>query len=585
MQISQIVTKGGGFVKRAITVRFLCIIFLTGMISGGVSAGFASVREEQQAREAAVQMCRSLAHVYSGEVSAEDLSEILGGQRVTILLADGTVADDSESDEQSMKNHADRPEIRNARVNYVATDSRVSPTLGRSFMYAALVLPDGNFLRVAVLYDGLMHGLLRQVPVFLAAFLVAGLVSALVARFFSGRIVEPLHRFTDGLAAGDMETLVSDPGYYEIERILSRLRGLVHELDASRREAELQWEKTDYILSTISDGFLLLDKNEKILLINPSAKEILQVHRDVKGCHIVEATRVAKILEATGNVVSEQESAVFDLHVSDRVFSVHISPVAGKYTESGETGAAVLLMDVSADRLSQRQRSEFFSNASHELKTPITTVLGLSELLESGLLGEADVSEESKRIVARIHAETKRIHLLVNDILTISRLEAGIGSDPEEVFGLEGAVREAVASLLPVAEMRDIRIDVSCEEVEMFASRRRIRELLVNLLENAIRYNLPSGSVSVSVKRKEIWAQIVISDTGIGIPMEAQSRVFERFFRVDAESHRAVKGTGLGLSIVKHIVSSFGGEIHLRSQIDVGTSVTVLLPIVGKADP
>ncbi len=557
--------------KKAIYIRFLLIIFLTALISGTVSALFAAAGEERQVREDASMLCTSLTYQYETHPDAEYLSEVLSGVRVTIVDPDGDVLQDSDTN-APMENHADRREVQNAREGYVSTDSRASDTLGRHFMYAATKMEDGNILRVALPYGGFWAGLLEQLPVFLIAFAVSALICIFFAVRFAKKITQPLETFTQQLSLGEYDQMSAESGYYEIEKITRRIQNLLHKIKETEAENQIQDEKNHYILSNIEEGFILLDDQKNISLMNESARSILRAKPDFVHGNLMELTRQREFLDAADRAITKNESSTFDLETDNAVYSVHVSPAKGKYVDSSKNGATILLVDVSAQRLSEKQRSEFFTNASHELKTPITTLMGLSEMLESGALP----AERLEKIYSRIHAETVRMSQLIGDILTISRLESGATEDYSEKINVAEVAAEVAANAEPQAKAGDIQLHVESSDVFVYANSRRIWDLLSNLIDNAIKYNNPKGSVEVKVFSEGTNAVIQVQDTGIGIPAEEQSRIFERFYR--SESGRAVKGTGLGLSIVKHIVKSYDGTITLKSKPGVGTTFRITLP-------
>ena len=557
--------------KRAIYIRFLWIILLTALISGTVSALFAAAGEERQVREDASMLCQSLTYQYDEHPDADYLSEVLSGTRVTIIDSEGDVLQDSDTD-AAMENHADRREIQNAREGYVSTDSRASDTLGSHFMYAATKMEDGNILRVALPYGGFWSGLIDQLPVFFIAFAVAALICILFAFRFAKKITQPLESFAQQLSLGEYDQISSQNGYYEIEKITRRIQDLLHKIKETEAENQIQDEKNHYILSNIEEGFILLDDQKNISLMNKSAQSILHAKPDFTHGNLMELTRQREFLEAADRAILQDESTTFDMETDNAVYSVHVSPTKGKYVDSSKNGATILLVDVSAQRLSEKQRSDFFTNASHELKTPITTLMGLSEMLESGTLP----LEHLEQIYKRIHSETVRMSQLIGDILTISRLESGATEDFSEKVNIADIAAEVVANAEPQAKAGDIHLHFQGDDAFVFANSRRIWDLLSNLIDNAIKYNNPGGSVEVKTFTEGANAVIQVQDTGVGIAPEEQGRIFERFYR--SGNGKTVKGTGLGLSIVKHIVKSYDGTIALESKPGTGTTFRITLP-------
>ncbi|GHV37133.1 sensor histidine kinase [Clostridia bacterium] len=555
--------------RRAIYVRFVVIALITAVLCGVISAALYSVNEEKQTREQLSALCFAVSRIYEVNPDAGYLSSVAGGGRVTIVAPDGTVLADSDAPADTMENHGDREEIISANSKTPVTVSRKSETLAGPFMYAAIKLSDGNILRLARGYSGIGGGIVHQLPIVIIALAAALFIAAFTANAFTKRVLAPLEKAADDIAAGNYGALVG--GYYEVEKITHKIKSLLDKISKSRRETAAERYKIEYILSGMPEGFVLLDDNKKIQLAGESAKKIFRCEADVAGRDISVLTRNAKIAEGVHKAVTENSLGIFDLNIDDTVYSVRVSPVSEG--DFGAGGATILLVDVTAERKAQSLRSEFFTNASHELKTPITSIMGFSQMLENGL---AD-AEKSAEICARISAESQRMSNLIADILTISRLENGAEAAETEVVDL-GDVAQGVSDALSFqAREANVTVTLDCAEVSVNANRQQMHDLLSNLVGNAIKYNVPGGSVVVSVQPQNRGAVITVSDTGIGIAPAAQSRIFERFYRANA-SGKTVAGTGLGLAIVKHIVGGMGGEIALESAVGKGTRITVILP-------
>lgn len=558
--------------RRAIIIRFLAIVLLTALLSGGISAVTEAIREENQARDQLTQLVTIAAHDYEMTPAADGLSKILGGERVTIIAPDGQVIDDSQLNPEAMENHGDREEVMNVKADAVTTVSRQSVTTGDPFMYGATLLKDGNILRLAKRYDGIAGGIREQLPIALFTFVIAAFIAGIVASVLARRIVSPLESFTDQITAGNYEKLPADSSYYELEAITRRIQELLKRLEQSQQDIKMQHERMNMVLDNMVEGFVLIDGKQQITLFNNAARKIFKVPNPT-GETIESLGSYPQLVEAVDNAAIQKTATVFDLSTETSIYSVHVSPVSGQNADDAEV--TILFIDVGVERTSQQQRSEFFSNASHELKTPMTTVLGLSEMLDSGLIADA----ETRQVYGRIHTEVKRMNALIADILTISRVESGVVEQPWLPVDLAEIAQSVIQALTPRADGNNIRIITHLETCILTASQRRMQELFDNLIDNAIKYNVHGGEIEVSVQRDKAAALIRIRDTGVGIPAEAQGRVFERFYRVDAGRSKAVGGTGLGLAIVKHIVLGQGGSIDLSSTPGGGTVITVKLPM------
>ncbi|MDR1914721.1 MAG: hypothetical protein LBQ68_09620 [Clostridiales bacterium] len=558
--------------RNAIYLRFVTIILLTALICASISAALYAVNEEKQTREHIRALCFAVSRQYEVNADADYLSGVAGGGRVTIVAPDGSVISDSTADAAAMENHSDREEIKRANTKSPVTVSRSSETLGYPFMYAAIKLSDGNILRLAQGYSGFDGAVVRQIPTVVVALLAASLIAAFIANAFAKRVIFPLEKVADDIAGGNYDALGG--GYYEIDKIAGRIRVLLDKINRSQLETAAEKNKIEHILSNMAEGFVLLGADKKIQLVNNSAKKIFHCEIDILEQDISVLTRGAKIVGSVDKAITENYSGIFDLSVEDgEIYSVRVSPVWGEYF--GDAGATILFIDVTADRKAQEFRSEFFANASHELKTPITSILGFSQVLENSLMDKEKTSE----IYARISSEAQRMGSLISDILTISRLETGNASADTEIVNLREIAKEVFESLSPQAIEANISVTLDCDDVYISADRRQSYDMIRNLVENAIKYNVPDGTVNISVKSEPRGAVITVADTGIGIAPFAQSRIFERFYRVNASGRgKSVAGTGLGLAIVKHIVMSIGGEIQLESKAGKGTAITVLAP-------
>ncbi|GHV56124.1 sensor histidine kinase [Synergistales bacterium] len=557
--------------RKAIYVRFVIIALITAVLCGVISAALYAVNEEKQTREHLSALCFAVSRIYEANPDAGYLRGVAGGSRVTIVAPDGTVLADSSETAGTMGNHGNREEIIIANAKTPVTVSRKSETLSSPFMYAAIKLSDGNILRLAQKYSGVGGGIVRQLPIVIIALTAALLIAAFIANTFTKKVIYPLEKAADDIAAGSYDVLAGG-GYYEVEKITDRIKTLLDKINNSRQETAAEKNKIEYILSGMPEGFVLLDANKKIQLAGDSAKKIFRRESDIAGRDISVLTRNAKIAESVHKAVTENSFGIFDLNIDDAVYSVRVSPVSEG--EFGASGVTILLVDVTAERKAQSLRSEFFTNASHELKTPITSIMGFSQMLENGL---AD-TQKSAEICARISAESQRMSNLIADILTISRLESETAAAETESVDLGEAARGVSDALAFQAREANVAVTLDCGAVYVNANREQMYNLLNNLVDNAIKYNVPNGTVNVSAQSQKRGAVLTVADTGIGIASAAQGRIFERFYRASAERGKTVAGTGLGLAIVKHIVSGLSGEIALESAPGKGTRITVVLP-------
>lgn len=561
--------------KKAIYYRLMILTFVAITICSFFSAMLYAVYTENQTKEWLTRLTLSTAEIYTHDADVLSLSKAAGNIRVTLIAPNGVVLADSEANAADMENHADREEVKYAKSGSVYIAMRTSNTLGTKFMYASIKTEDGNILRLAYSYQGLFHNLGVQLPAILAAILAALVLSLFLAGRFSKAIMNPLEKVVDALSVQEYVQLGSETSsYYEIDRMMLSIQTLLQKIADSNEKLREEQKKVNYILSNMAEGFVLVDNQKNILLCNRSAREFFSCGDDLYMENIYRLTRDKSIINALQLAFDHEQSSMFDLKLDDGlIVNIYISPSA--MVES-EGGAIMLMIDMTAEKQLEQQKRDFFSNASHELKTPVTSILGFSEMLNKNM---AKSDAEKTEMITRIETEAKRLSALICDILTISKLESGEPHIEAAEFNLAEVIKEAVQSVSPVKENTTIEIFTDLDDIQYRADRRQIYEVCINLIENAVKYNKPHGQVHISLKTKEKDVILRIEDTGIGIPPEYQARVFERFFRVDYGRDKKVGGTGLGLSIVKHIVSIYGGRISLQSQINSGTTIEIFLPL------
>lgn len=561
--------------RKAIYIRFVAIIGIAVICSGIISAVIFGINDEKKTEDHLSSMCLAVAYQYEVGEEVALLSDLAGVERITVIAPAGKVLLDSDMDPERMENHAHREEVEHAEAGKVFIITRKSNTMGAPLMYAATQLPDGNVLRLALSYAGIWQSIRVQIPAVFFTMLIAMVISIFIASAFTKRLVLPLEKVTSDIALGHFDHLDSNSGnYYEIDKMIVNIKELLQKIDFSKKELMNEKDKIKFILSNMAEGFVLLDEDKNILLMDDSAKAIFQCEIDVESQNILMLTRDMRIEKAVNDAIAENQSSMFDFKTDSNIYSVHVGPVLGEYLSQQGRGITILLIDVTAERQTQQLRSEFFSNASHELRTPITSVLGFTQMLDNDLISE----ENRKETYQRIQNETQRMANLIDDILSIARLESNTQEQTKEMVSIREIVHDVAASLAVQAETAGVTIGQTSEDIFMMADRRQLYQLINNLVENAVKYNKEKGKVQISVAQKAGRVVIKVSDTGIGIPPQYQNRVFERFYRVDSGNKKQIPGTGLGLSIVKHIVIHLGGEVSLKSKPGVGTEIAVTLP-------
>lgn len=482
--------------------------------------------------------------------------------RVTLVAADGTVLFDSQTDPKDMENHRDREEIREALSGGQGSSSRYSATLMRQTLYEAAALRDGTILRLSCSRPTAAGVALSMLQPIAGILILAIVVSIVLANRMAKRVVEPLNRL-------DLDHPLENDAYEELSPLLRRIgeqhRQIGEQLDELRRRNR----EFHQITENMREGLVLLDKDRKVLSMNSAAQRIFEAEDNCLGQDFLTVDRRQDICRALETALAEGHGAV-KAQRNGREYQFDCSRVG-----SGQeiSGVVLLAFDVTEQAFAERNRREFTANVSHELKTPVQSILGSAELLQSGLVKP----EDAPHFVENIHKEAARLVVLIEDIIRLSQLDEG-GALPSEELDLCALVREEVKSLEPAAKEKGVSFQLEGEKAMLSGPRQLFREIVHNLCDNAVKYNVQGGSVAVTVRKEGAGVRLTVSDTGIGIPPEDQGRIFERFYRVDKSRSKETGGTGLGLSIVKHAVKDLHGEIHLESRPGSGTKISVHFP-------
>ncbi len=483
--------------------------------------------------------------------------------RVTWVAADGTVLFDNWEDPAAMANHADRAEIREALLTGKGSSARYSDTLAEKTLYYALRLSDGSVLRVSDTQDTVWLLVLEAVqPV--AFVLLAALVLAL---WLSGRVARQL---VAPINAMDLEDPEGEPPYEELAPLLGRIRSQNRQIRRQMQDLRRRQEEFGAITENMSEGLLVIDRETRVLSYNTAALRLLRGAKPQAGESAYALNREMGFRRCVEGALSGQRTEQL-LERDGSCRQVIASPVQ----QDGAVGGAVLVvLDVTEKEQREQLRREFTANVSHELKTPLTSILGTAEILENGLVQPVDIPH----FAGNIHREAQRLIGLVNDIIKLSRLDEGDSGGQWETVELHALAENVLAQLGQAAETKQVTLRLEGGKALARGVPQILEEILYNLCDNAVAYNRPGGSVTVTVEESEQGARVAVADTGVGIPPEARERVFERFYRLD-KSHSGT-GTGLGLSIVKHGAAYLGAKLSLESQVGVGSTFTVEFPKV-----
>ena len=480
--------------------------------------------------------------------------------RVTWIAANGTVLYDSAAPAQLLESHADREEIDHALQTGEAQTSRYSKTLLQRTFYYAKLLEGGTVLRVSCTQNSLPAMILMLLTPFLwvatLVLILCGVLSYRLAR----QITKPLN-------AINPDNPAPLPSYPELTPLFDKLREQNRTIGKQMNELQLRQREFTAITENMREGFLLVDCKMHVLSSNHSALEVLGRRELKPGCLLYDAECSQEIFDAVDTALSGSHAELL-LTIDETSWQVLANPVVA----SGQVaGAVVLFMDVTEREQRERLRREFSANVSHELKTPLTSISGFAELMKEGLVPPEKIPEFS----GDIYKESLRLIGLVNDIIQLSRLDENSTQFQRAPVDLYDLCAQSLERLSPVAARQSVTLALTGEHAEIEGVEQLLKEMIYNLLDNAIKYNVPGGSVTASVRKNAGRTILSVSDTGIGIPYAHQPRVFERFYRVDKSHSKEVGGTGLGLSIVRHAAQYHGARLELKSQPGKGTTITV----------
>ena len=485
---------------------------------------------------------------YLASITAEDF-------RITWIGNDGSVLFDTQADAGAMDDHSQREEIIKALAYGKGTSQRYSDTLTTIMLYSAVRLQDGAVLRIAAAQDSVFALLLDVLLPMLLIFAAAILVSLVLARMMAKKIVNPLNDL-------NLDAPTESQAYDELSPLL-------HRIDKQNKQISIQLaqlkEKTDQFEQTtasMNEGLVLLDAEGKILSINPAAAKLFETSSACVGLDFLVIDRSEAMREGVQKALSGNHGE-FRTSKAGLEYQIGISPIV---SNEKLLGAVVLAFDVTEQVNSQRNRQEFTANVSHELKTPLQSILNSAQLLQSGLVKP----EDNSKFTGYICSEAERLLNLINDVIRLSQLDES-GEFPKESVDLYQVSSQVLQSLLPSADKKNVTVELLGENTIIPGIRQLAYELIYNLCDNAIRYNKDGGKLIVTIGKDSV----TVKDTGIGIPKEHQARIFERFYRVDKSHSRETGGTGLGLSIAKHAAQRLNARIELDSTVGEGTTIKI----------
>ena len=547
-----------GVIGVSLVIMLVCV----GLVMGIMYDYMGEKIDEQMASEA---ILAEEAWLTGGEAfldRMEDRPDIKS--RITLIDSQGKVLYDSVADQSSMENHMEREEVKEALTEGAGKASRTSYTLAEDTRYYAKKTADGNIVRISTSHYSQLGLLLDTFGMIIITVAVLIMLSVFISYRVARAIIKPINDI-------DLDNPDISENYEELGPLLHRIHQQNNRIKRQMEKLRKSREEFNIITKNMSEGLIIIDKDTEILTYNRSATEMLGGGdgRQIEGS-VLKLNRSEPFRKAVSEALEGNNSQVY-LTEGDATYEIISNPVR---EEEEVTGAILIVMDVTEREKGEKLRREFTSNVSHELKTPLTSIYGVSDMLASGMVKDEDVAG----FAGTIKEESARLISLIDDIIKLSRLDESTVPQETEIIDVCGCARDVVSRLSGKASENDIELSFSGEPSEIKGVQHILDEIVYNICENAIKYNRPGGFVKVSVRNEGSESLITVADNGIGIPKTDRERVFERFYRVDKSHSKQIGGTGLGLSIVKHGVIYLGGKINLESEEGVGTVITVGFP-------
>lgn len=481
--------------------------------------------------------------------------------RITLIAADGTVLFDSEADASKMENHSDRQEFISAKENGTGEITRLSDTLDKQTCYYAIKLDNGSVIRVAYAADSIYKEMLNNIPLVILLIIPLLFLCSIAAKIQTEFIIKPINQI-------DLENPEMNVVYDEIAPLLSTIVKQNESIDGYKATFNKQQIEFAAITENMNEGLIILDEKSIVLSINKSAQKILGISKDCQGQNILILNRSDDFIKSVEKAQGGEHSEC-NYNMDNKVYLIISNPV--KYNDKN-IGVIIILVDITEKQEREAWRREFSANVSHELKTPLTSISGYAEIMKNGLVKPQDI----QRFSEKIYSESKRLINLIEDIIKLSKLDERNSDIQRESINLYALAEDIKTRLSSLAESRHVKIELTGNHCEITGIKYIIDEMIFNLCDNAIKYNTENGKVDVSITETDSNVLLTVSDTGIGIPEEAQERVFERFYRVDKSHSKETGGTGLGLSIVKHGAAFHNADIKMKSIVNKGTEITIV---------
>ena len=578
--------------KKALIVRFLIVIAIVMSVCVVSATALLSSTEQNVRKSDMLTSLGLIKEIYEDEQEhdyelAGRLSSLIGNARVSFINSSGEVFVDTYIDGEPDDDHSDREEVREALRSGSGVSVRYSETLGKNQIYAAMKVKNGDVIRIS--YN--INSYLDFASMFIAPMLIAaalGIVAGIIAVSSVARqIMKPIDSVS--AAMGNMKAIDGSDAdsyeeipvhkYPELDEFVTMFNFMRKNIRENMKTLENEREKERFILDSLQDGVILYDNDLSVISINRAGLKLLGGSDTGHSISVPELVRKPELISGAETAVAEDKTVSLEATVEGRILMVQIFPVSKSGIDAMH-GGLMVVRDITEKRMSEQLKSDFFANAGHELKTPLTAISGFAELLENGLVPK----DKKDYYIGKILTEAKRMSTIISDILEISSLENKTVIEEVTECRLSEICTAVKECLEPAAQAKNVTVNISGEGFSVRAAYKHIYELVENIVSNAVKYNKDGGKVDITLRNVGEIGCIYVQDNGIGIPKDSLSRVFERFYRVDKGRSTKEGSTGLGLSIVKHIVNCYGGTVTLDSELGKGTLVCVRLPIARLED-
>lgn len=508
--------------------------------------------------------------------------------RITLVAPDGTVLGDTAQDAMVMDNHLNRPEIRQAMTGKVGSALRLSHTVNEEMLYTAVSLDENGrligFIRLALPLSQLNQAIIRIRYGLLAGLFLVLLFTLGISLLLSTGLTQPLKQMADvsrKIAAGELSSRISVRNRDEIGALAGAINRMAESLQLHVQKVTEGRDRLEAILATMVEGIIVFDTDGRAVLANPAAERMLGLHKE--GWYGRRDLEIVRSVELHEKIIAVSRDKVFLEHEistiapGEKVLHISLAPIRQRPQE--KAGVIAVFHDITRLRRLEEMRADFAANVSHELRTPLTAIRGFAETLQDGAYNEP---ESALRFAQIIQREAERLNSLIEDVLKLSKIESGKTAIATEPVALSDVADEVLARLEGRLKGYKLALEIPAELPQIAGDKGLLVQALYNVVDNALKYTQAGGSLTVKALERQGEIYLTVADNGIGIPKEAQERIFERFYRVDRARSRRLGGTGLGLAIVKHIVDAHQGRLKLESEEGKGTAITLVLPLTQK---